>query len=120
MGRQTLKLLDRLFPKKIRDKDVQKFWKEFEERADLYLTILKEDEEDSEDREWMDVLIKKCLGRVCVDADAPFGFGFEAGRDPVRFVFRHCGDEFLKKVGEKLVEFYPKTLAGKIDFIVAE
>ena len=71
MGRQTLKLLDRLFPKKIRDKDVQKFWKEFEERADLYLTILKEDEEDSEDREWMDVLIKKCLGRVCVDADEP-------------------------------------------------
>ena len=48
-----MKLLDKLFPKKIRDKDVIRFWKEFEERADLYLTILSEDDADSEDREWM-------------------------------------------------------------------
>ncbi len=115
-----MKLLDRLFPKKIRDKDVQKFWKEFEERADLYLTILKEDEEDSEDRVWLETLVKKGLGRICIDADSAFDFGFETGRDPIRFVFRHCGDDFLKKAGEKLTEYYPKALSGKIDFIVAE
>lgn len=120
MGCKTLKLLDKLFPKKIRDKDVIRFWKEFEERADLYLTILSEDDADSEDREWMDVLVKKGLSRICIDADEPFDFGFETERDPVRFVFRHCGDDFLKKAGEKLQEFYPSSLAGKIDFIVAE
>ena len=49
-----------------------------------------------------------------------FDFGFETGRDPIRFVFRHCGDDFLKKAGEKLTEYYPKALSGKIDFIVAE
>ena len=115
-----MSLLDKLFPKKIRDKDVQRFWKEFEERADLYLTILAEDGEDSEDRDWMKLLIRKGLNRVCIDADTSFDFGFETERDPVRFVFRHCGDDFLKKAGEKLKEFYPAQLAGKIDFIVAE
>ena len=113
-------LFDKLFPKKIKDKDVQKFWKEFEERADLYLTILKEDGEDSEDREWLETLVRKGLNRCCIDSDTPVDFAFETERDPVRLVFRHCGDDFLKKAGEKLQEFYPSSLAGKIDFIVAE
>ncbi len=120
MGRKTLSLLDKLFPKKIRDKDVKKFWQDFESRADLYLTILAEDGADSEDRAWMDALVRKGVARVCIDADAPFDCGFETERDPVRFVFRHCGDAFLKQAGEKLQEFYPRSLAGKIDFIVAE
>ena len=30
------------------------------------------------------------------------------------------GDDFLKKAGDKLASLYPKELAGKIDFLVAE
>lgn len=113
-------MFEKFFPKKVKDKDVQKFWKEFAERADLYLTILKEDGQDSEDREWVETLVRKGLNRCCIDSDVRFGFEFECERDPIRLVFRHQGDDFLKKVGEKLTLFYPASLAGKIDFLVAE
>lgn len=113
-------MLEKLFPKKVRDKDVQRFWKEFCERAELYLAILTEDAEDSEDRAWVETLVRKGLNRVCIDADASFGFEFESERDPIRLIFYYNGDDFLKKAGDKLASLYPKELAGKIDFLVAE
>ena len=113
-------MLEKLLPKKVKDKDVKRFWKDFEDRSELFLNILKEDEEDSDDRIWMELLVRKGLNRCCIDSDVPFDFVFETGRDPMRFAFYCKGDAFLKKVGEKLSEYYPPSLAGKIDFIVAD
>ncbi|HIY97071.1 MAG TPA: hypothetical protein H9729_05225 [Candidatus Borkfalkia excrementigallinarum] len=113
-------MFEKLFKKKPKDKAIIKFWQEFESRADLYADILAQDAEDSDDFIWMKTLVGKGLKLCCIDSTVGYEFEFEASRDPVRLVFHHMNDEYLKQVGQKLEEYYPSTLSEKIGFAVAE
>ena len=106
--------------KKAKEKPVIAFWKEFEERSDLYLNIIKDDEEDSDDYLWMLGLIRSGLKPCCIDTSVGMEFRIEKGRDPVRLVFLHMNDDYLRLVGDLLEAHYPQSLAGKIEFAVAE
>ncbi len=114
-----MSILQKWFAKKPNEKAVKQFWKELEARADLYLDILEREPEDGEDYVWMMNLVRKSLRLCCLDASIGFSFRFENNRDPVRFVFVHNRDEYLKQVAERLQANYPPALAGKIDFAFA-
>lgn len=115
-------MLEKLFnrKKKAKEKPVRNFWKDFEERIDLYLNIISGDEEDSDDYLWMLGLIRKGLKMCCLDSTVGFDFRIEKGRDPIRFVFVHGNDAYLKDVGALLEANYPASLSGKIQFAAAE
>ena len=111
-------IFQKLFAKKVKDKPVKAFWRDIEDRAELFLHILAEDDEYSDDRIWMEALVRHGLARCCIDADVPFSFAFETEREPVRLVFHCMNDKYLKEVGEKLSAYYPQSLAGRLDFCV--
>ncbi len=113
-------MFEKLFPKKVKDKYIQRFWRDFSDRAELFVNILQNDERDSEDFIWMQNLVGKSLKLCCLDSAVGYDFSFETQREPVRLVFYHKNDDYLKKVGEKLAQFYPENLKGVVDFTVAE
>lgn len=113
-------MFEKWFPRKVKEKSIKRFWTDFSEHADLFLNIMQNDEPDSEDYLWMQTLIGKWLKLCCLDSTVGYEFLLDSRRDPPRFVFFEKQDEYLRQVGEKLTEFYPDTLKGKIDFIVAE
>ena len=115
-----MSIFDKLFKQKVNDKAVIKFWKEFEERADLYADILAEGDEDSDDYIWMKGLVGKSLKMCCLDTRCGYDFAFDTSRDPVRLVFHHMNDNYLMRVGELLAKYYPSSLANTIGFAVAE
>lgn len=109
-----------LFKRKPSDRAIKKFWKEFCGRADLYADILRSEPEDSEDYIWLLEKVGKSLKLCCLDTTVGYDFRFDAMRDPVRFVFLHKNDEYLKQVGERMLALYPAELSEKIAFAVAE
>ena len=115
-----MSIFDKLFKKKADEKAVIKFWKEFESRAELYANILADGDEDSEDYLWMKGLVGNALKMCCLVRTCGYDFGFDTSRDPVRLVFHHMNDDYLKQVGELLAKHYPSSLANTIGFAVAE
>ena len=113
-------LFDKLFKKKPNDKAIKKFWAEFESLSDLFADILQKEEEDGEDYVWMQGMVRKSLKLCVLDSTVGFDFGFERNRDPVRFVFYTKGDAYLRAVGERMNELYPRALTQKIQFTVEE
>ncbi len=113
-------IFDKLFPKKANEKAIKKFWKEFEERADLYANILQDDETDSDDYLWMMGMVRKSLKMCCLDTTVGYDFTFEKHREPPRLVFFNKNDDYLRSVGEKLLQYYPASLKNVIAFTVAE
>ena len=110
-------LLDKLFKKKPKEKNVVRFWKGFEEHADLYYAILAEGEE-GEDYDWLEDLLRRRMNECCDGAEAPYELRLEYYRDPIRIVFGCNGNGFLTQIGEWLQAHYPEALRGKIDFAV--
>lgn len=115
-----MNLLKKFFEKKPKEKYILAFWKEMEERADLYADILAEGDEDSEDYLWMKGLVGKALKLCCIDTTCGYEFEFDTARDPARLVFHHMNDAYLQQVGQLLEKDYPSTLSAKIGFTVAE
>ena len=113
-------MFEKFFKKKPNEKAIRKFWKDFEARSDLYLNILENEAEDGDDYLWMMSLIRTSLKPCVLDTTVGCDFRFDRNRDPMRFVFLHMNDEYLRAVGEKMKEFYPQSLAGKIEFAVEE
>lgn len=111
-------MFEKLFAKKPKEKTIQKFWKEFEDRAELYADILAEGDEESEDFLWMRGLVGKALKLCCIDSDVGYSFGFDLQRDPVCLVFHHLDDEYLKQVAALLQKHYPPSLEGTVGLIV--
>ena len=85
-------------------KPIAAFWKDFEDRADLYFDILTKEEEDSDDFEWL----------------SAFGIRFDKMRDPVRLVFECRGDAYLRAVGERLTALYPEAMQRRMQFLVID
>ena len=113
----------RPFPKKVKkvkDKPILAFWKDFEARADLFVDILANEEEDSEDFIWLEGMMLVALKRCAPSAEAEFGFYFERQRDPMLLVFDSRGDAYLRAVGERLAALYPAALCERIRFAVSE
>lgn len=113
-------MFERFFRKKPKDKDIIRFWTDFENRSGLYLDILRNDDEDSDDYMWMMTAVNKALRLCCLDAKTPYSFTFNGSRDPIMFVFHHSKDEYLMQVADKLKEYYPSALNGVIDFRTEE
>ncbi len=113
-------MFEKLFKRKPNDKAIKKFWKDFEARADLYLNILESEEQDSEDYLWLESIVRKSLKPCVLDTKVGCDFRFDTNRDPKRFVFLHMNDAYLREVGEKMKEYYPQSLLGKIEFAVEE
>lgn len=106
--------------KKVKEKQVLAFWREFESRADLYLDILAEGDEDSDDYVWLCGMVGKGIKRCAPDGDMAPAFHFDLQRDPPRLVFEYRGDAYLRAVGEALERFFPPSLAARMAFCVAE
>lgn len=113
-------MFGKLFAKKPNDKAIRKFWKEFEERIDLYADILENEAEDSEDFDWLRQKIGKSLKLCCLDSTVGYDYRLETSRSPVRLVFLHKNNDYLKAVGGRMLALYPEHLANKIAFAVAE
>lgn len=110
----------RLFEKKPKEKTVVGFWKEFDARSEFYLDVLTKDDEDSEDYVFVVSCIKEGLRKCCIDAAVPFEFSFNKDCEPMRFVFSHRNDAYLKQVGEILSKQFPPSLKEKMLFLTAE
>lgn len=113
-------MFEKWFPKKPKDKQIKRFWKDFSERADLFVNILQDNDAESDDFIWMDSLVRRWLKLCCLDSTVGYDFRFEPNREPPRFIFLHKNDGYLKQVGERLAALYPQELNGKIDFIAVE
>ena len=106
--------------KKVKDKPIAAFWKDFEDRADLYFDILTKEEEDSDDFEWLSGVLTRALRRCAPDAECAFGIRFDKMRDPVRLVFECRGDAYLRAVGERLTALYPEAIGRRMQFLVID
>ncbi len=113
-------IFDKLFKKKVKDKPVIKFWKEFEERSEFYFDVIANDNEDDEDYIFVTRCIKEGLRLCCIDSEVAFYFSFNSESSPMRFTFHHLNDEYLKSVAERLAALYPQNLNEKMLFLTAE
>ena len=119
LGGKTL-IFGKLFEKKPNEKTVIKFWKEFTDRADLYLDVLRKDDEYSDDYMFVKGCIKDGLRKCCLDATIAFEFSFDRESDPLRFTFRHFNDDYLKKAADCLLRLFPSELRNRVVFLIAE
>ena len=110
----------KFFEKKPNEKNVVRFWKEFDARSEFYLDVLKKDGEDSEDYIFVISCVKEGLRKCCIDATVPFDFTFNKECEPMRFVFHHYNDRYLQQAGECLLKQFPATLKDRITFLTAE
>lgn len=110
-------LLDKFFKKKPKEKNVVRFWQEFEQHADLYYAILAEGEE-GEDYEWLEDLLRRRLNECCEGVEAKYELKLEYYRDPMRIVFGCNGDPVLRQIGAWLEAHYPASLHKKLEFAV--
>lgn len=110
----------KLFEKKPNEKAVIRFWKDFENRSEFYLDVLVNDDEDSEDYYFVRSCLKEGLKKCCKDATVAYDFSFNRESDPMRFVFYHRGDDYLKKAADCLAAHFPESLKEKMLFVTAE
>ena len=110
----------KLFEKKPNEKTIAKFWNELQTRSDFYLDVIVKDDEDTDDYIFVRSCIKDGLKRCCIDAEVAYDFSFDTESEPMRFVFHHANDAYLKRVGESLAKQYPASLKEKMLFLTAE
>ncbi len=110
-------LFDKLFKRKPKEKNAVRFWEDFEQHAELYLSILAEGEE-GEDYEWLEDLLRRRMNACCDGAEAKYELKLESNRDPLRIVFGCNGDSDLALIGKWLEVHYPASLQDKIEFKV--